>query len=176
MFIYLRMMFEGPGSGVPGSGGIHHEMEDRKPKVKSAFGRQKTVETGLVRDVCSLAWLLASDGGVWIGSSVKSFSRVLGRVSGVAFERGSSLEKVWDAGFRGSGLQSIVVPSSVVALGKESFYECKSLESVTFESDSRLERIEGSAFEKSGLLSIEIPFSVAFIDGSAFLATEVEGK
>jgi hypothetical protein len=66
-----------------------------------------------------------------------------------------------------------LIPSTVVVLGKESFYECKSLESVTFESGSRLERIEESAFCESGLKSIEIPPGVTFIDPSAFLATPV---
>jgi hypothetical protein len=56
--------------------------------------------------------------------------------------------------------RSIVIPSSVIVLGKQSFYECKSLESVTFESGSRLERIEESAFFRSGLRSVLIPSSV----------------
>jgi hypothetical protein len=55
--------------------------------------------------------------------------------------------------------ESIVIPSSVVVLGKWSFFQCQSLESMTFESCSRLERIEECAF--------------SFIHGSAFLATPV---
>jgi hypothetical protein len=69
------------------------------------------------------------------------------------------LERIEKSAFRGSGLTSILIPSSVVVLGKGSFSECKSLESVTFESDSRLERIEESVFCESGLKSIEIPSS-----------------
>jgi hypothetical protein len=88
---------------------------------------------------------------------VKSLSRVWGRVSVVAFERDSLLEGIRDSGFRESGLKSIVIPSSVVVLGKMCFYGCKSLESVTFESGSRLERIEECAFSGSGLKSIENP-------------------
>jgi hypothetical protein len=64
-----------------------------------------------------------------------------------------------------------LIPSSVVILGKSSFDQCKSLESVTFESGSRLERIEESAFHVSGLKSIEIPGSISFIDDFAFLET-----
>jgi hypothetical protein len=63
---------------------------------------------------------------------------------------------------------SIVVPSSVVALGKQSFRDCESLESVTFESCSRLERIDESAFQGSGLKSIVIPCSVVVLGGSSF--------
>jgi hypothetical protein len=113
------MLFERSRSGIPDSGGLQHKTEDRKPKVKGAFWRQKTVETGVVRNVCSPVSLSASDGRVWIGSSVKSFSGVIGRVSVVAFERDSIMEGIWDSGFRGSELQSIVVPSSVVVLQNE---------------------------------------------------------
>jgi hypothetical protein len=122
-------------------------MEGEKTKQKSAFGRKKIVETGLVRNVCSPVSLSASDGRVWVGSSVKSFSGVLGRVSVVAFERGSSLEGICDFGFHDSGLQSIFVPSAVVVLGKCSFSECKSLESVIFENCSGLESVEKSTFQ-----------------------------
>jgi hypothetical protein len=86
----------------------------------------------------------------------------------VTFASGSRLERIEESAFRESGLKSILIPSSVVVLGKASFRSCNSLESVTFESGSRLERIEESAFYDSGLESIVIPESVTFIDGSAF--------
>jgi hypothetical protein len=161
-------MFEDSRSRIRGSDGLYHETEDRKSKGKSAFERQKIVGTGLVRNVCSSVSLSASDGRVWIGSSVKSFSGVLGRMSVIAFEKGSILEVIWDSGFRESGLQSIVVPSSVVVLSKDSFFDCKSLESVTFESGSRLERIEAFAFYGSGLKSIKIPSSVVVLGEKCF--------
>jgi hypothetical protein len=64
--------------------------------------------------------------------------------------------------------RSIVIPSSVVIWGKESFSSCKALESATFASGSRLERIEESAFSRSGLKSIVIPASVAFLGKDSF--------
>jgi hypothetical protein len=57
------------------------------------------------------------------------------------------LERIEESAFSQSGLKSIEIPSSVVLLGKKSFYQCESLESVTFESGSRLERINKSMFE-----------------------------
>jgi hypothetical protein len=60
----------------------------------------------------------------------------------VTFESGSRLERIEGDAFSGSGLKSIVIPSSVVTLDKSSFSDCESLESVTFESGSRLKRIE----------------------------------
>jgi hypothetical protein len=63
---------------------------------------------------------------------------------------------------------SIVIPSSVVVLGKSSFAYCWLLESVTFESGSQLERIDEKAFFKSGLKSIEIPSSVVALGKRSF--------
>jgi hypothetical protein len=65
-------------------------------------------------------------------------------------------------------LKSILIPSPVVALGKESFCGCKSLELVTFESGSRLERIGEYAFRASGLTSILIPSSVIVLGKESF--------
>jgi hypothetical protein len=53
-------------------------------------------------------------------------------------------------------------------LGKESFSECRSLESVTFENCSRLERIGEYSFFHSGLRSIEIPSSVVVLGTLSF--------
>jgi hypothetical protein len=86
----------------------------------------------------------------------------------VTFESGSRLERIEEFALSRSGLKSILIPSSVIVLGKHSFYECKSLESVTFESGSRLERIEEYAFYHSGLKSIEIPSSVVVLDKKSF--------
>jgi hypothetical protein len=86
----------------------------------------------------------------------------------VRFESGSRLERIEEFAFSGSGLKSILIPSSVVVLGNSSFYECSSLESVTFESGSRLERIEECAFCESGLKSILIPSFVAILGKSSF--------
>jgi hypothetical protein len=142
--------------------------QDRRPKGKSAFGRRKIVEAGFVRNACSSALPSAPGGRAWIASSVKSYVGVLGHASVVAFERGSILERIRDSAFRGSELKSIIIPSSVFVLGKESFRGCWSLKSVTFERCSRLERIEEFAFGESGLESIEIPSSVVVLSKKCF--------
>jgi hypothetical protein len=81
---------------------------------------------------------------------------------------GSRLARIEESAFQGSVLESIDIPSSVVVLGKRSFYRCESLESVTFESGSRLERIEEYAFYESGLKSILVPSSVVVLGKSSF--------
>jgi hypothetical protein len=93
----------------------------------------------------------------------------------VTFESCSRIKQIDEKAFSGDAntsnqLKSIVIPSSVVVLGKESFYWCECLESVTFEIGSRLERIDESAFSESKLKSITIPPGVALICGSAFCA------
>jgi hypothetical protein len=59
------------------------------------------------------------------------------------------LKRIEESAFAQSGLQSIVIPSSVVVLGKESFAECKSFKSVTFENGSGLEWINKSMFRET---------------------------
>jgi hypothetical protein len=168
-------MFDGQWSGIPGFGRPRQETEDRKSKGKSPFKPQKIVENGLVRNVRSVS-LSASEGRVWIGSSVKSCSRIVGRMSVVAFERGSSFEGILDSVFRDSELQSIVVPSSVVVFGKWSFCGGKSLESVIFESYSRLERIEEFAFAWTGLETIKLPCSVVVLGKRSFYGCKSLGS
>jgi hypothetical protein len=73
------------------------------------------------------------------------------------------LTRIAELAFSGSGLKSIVIPSSVEILCKSSFRGCKSLESILFENDSKLTRIEEAAFSQSGLKSIVIPSSIEVV-------------
>jgi hypothetical protein len=57
----------------------------------------------------------------------------------VIFENGSRLERIEEKAFYGSGLRSIVIPSSVVVLGKLSLAACSMLESYVFERDDQVE-------------------------------------
>jgi hypothetical protein len=86
----------------------------------------------------------------------------------VTFESGSRLERIEESAFSECGLNLIVIPASVVVLGKSSFAGCKSLSSVRFEKGSRLERIEESAFSDSELRLIVIPASVVVLGKSSF--------
>jgi hypothetical protein len=69
----------------------------------------------------------------------------------VAFEKGSPLERNEEYAFSWSALKSIEIPSSVIGLGEQGFFDCEPLESVTFEIGSRLERIDRSIFACSGV-------------------------
>jgi hypothetical protein len=85
-----------------------------------------------------------------------------------AFGKGCQLGLMDEKAFYWTGLKSIVIPSSVVVLGRGSFAECKSFESVTFDSGSQLERIDDMAFSGSGLKSIVIPSSVVVLGKKSF--------
>jgi uncharacterized membrane protein YqaE (UPF0057 family) len=156
------------GSVRFGHGKWNEKSVGKKSKVSSAFSRQKIVEGGLVQNVCSSLSLSASDGRLGIFSSVKFCSQVTGELSVVTFERGSRIEKIEKSAFSRTELKSIMIPSSVVVLGKGCFSWCNSLESVQFESDSRLERIEEFAFRWSELRSIVIPSSVVILGKGSF--------
>jgi hypothetical protein len=78
------------------------------------------------------------------------------------------LERIEESAFQWSGLKSIKIPSSVIALGEMSFYKCKSLKSVEFESGCQLKGIGEEAFYESGLRSIEIPSSVVTLGRRSF--------
>jgi hypothetical protein len=95
----------------------------------------------------------------------------------VTFENGSELERIDEYAFScpytcyGGNLgtlKSIVIPASVVVLGKDCFGHCKSLESVRFDSCGRLELIDEASFYESGLRSIEIPSSVVVLGKYSF--------
>jgi hypothetical protein len=183
------MLFESQRPGLPEYEKRDKESVGKRNGLWSAFGRQKVVESGLVHPFCSHRLqrtftfnanfgrqkmvesglsLSPSDGRLWVFSSVKLCSRVEEPVSVVVFEKGSTTEVIGASAFDGSRLKSIVIPSSVVVLGKMSFYRCWSLEWVTFESGSRLERIKHTAFQGSGLKSIVIPSSVVVLGGQSF--------
>jgi hypothetical protein len=79
----------------------------------------------------------------------------------------------WQA-FSPSSLQSIVIPSSVEFICRESFSDCKSLSSVLFELSSSLKTIGSAAFSGSSLHSIVLPRQVEEIDGDAFTPTPLK--
>jgi hypothetical protein len=79
------------------------------------------------------------------------------------------LERIEQEAFERSGLESIVIPSSVVVLGGGAFSQCMSHQSVEFERGCRLELIDEFAFYRSGLKSIVIPSSVVVLGKQCFV-------
>jgi hypothetical protein len=140
----------------------------KQKHVSSDFGVRKFVEDGVVETAFSFVGTSGWHDRFWVLSSLPWCSHFMGGVSVVAFERGSALEGIAESVFYGSALRSIMIPSSIIVLGKSSFGECRSLEYVIFENGSRVERIERLAFALSGLNSIVIPSSVVVLGESCF--------
>jgi hypothetical protein len=59
------------------------------------------------------------------------------------------MEVIGKSVFANSGSKLIMIPSSVVVLGEQSFYERKSLESTRFENGSRMESAGGGTWKAS---------------------------
>lgn len=110
-------------------------------------------------------------GGVTIPAGVT-------HISDFAFENGSSLTSVVFSGtsltaignsaFKGTGLTSIDLPSSLTYIGPQAFMSTQ-LQDVSFGTGSHLDRIGDSAFRSlSGLSEITLPDSLVWLDESVF--------
>ena len=78
----------------------------------------------------------------------------------VNFGSSSSLERIGDSCFEGSGVEEVSIPDSVRRLCDRCFYGCKSLRRVNFGSSSSLELIGDSCFADSGVEEMSIPDGV----------------
>ena len=56
----------------------------------------------------------------------------------VSFQQGSALEKIETTCFKGSAIEEITIPRSVVEIQAEAFGECECLQRITFEEGTRL--------------------------------------
>jgi hypothetical protein len=91
----------------------------------------------------------------------------------VAFEPGSSLTTINADAFRGCIFDSIVIPSSVFAIGNNAFEE-SAIKHIVFEPGSKLKTITAKMFDGCKLGSIVIPASVTLIEDGAFDAMELD--
>jgi hypothetical protein len=164
--------FSGFGAGVDQVSVFGYRLATLTTKGRlTYFMRRIFVEAGLIQRDASTA-RLGVNMGLWVASSLNPL--VFGAVTcgpfflESVFERGSGLEKIEDKSFYQSQMRSIVIPSSIVVLGRLSFCMCRSLESVTFEAGSRLERIEEAAFAATALGYVVIPASVAVLGADSF--------
>jgi hypothetical protein len=78
----------------------------------------------------------------------------------VRFEQASMLYLIEESRFAHCPLREIIIPRSVMVLGKSCFQDGK-IECLTFENESHLVRIEDQCFENYVLASICIPENVA---------------
>ncbi|MDE7098180.1 MAG: leucine-rich repeat domain-containing protein, partial [Ruminococcus sp.] len=74
--------------------------------------------------------------------------------------------------FKGSGIRSVTIPSSVKIIGEESFDNCRNLTKVTLSNG--LEKIKADAFYGTPISEIEIPETVKTIGVNAFGFSNLE--
>lgn len=97
----------------------------------------------------------------------------------VEFEKGSRVKNIGSNVFGSStekealnALEKITIPASVEVLGKNAFYNCKSLKSVIFEEGSKLKSIGNDAFRNCPLTEVTIPAGVESLGENAFYYCE----
>ena len=78
----------------------------------------------------------------------------------VTFGESSSLKRIGNGAFWGSGLREVHIPDSVEELCTKCFYECENLSRVTFGMSSSLKLIASEAFYRTLLTEIDIPDGV----------------
>lgn len=88
-------------------------------------------------------------------------------------ELNEKIEKIDDYAFSAcKNVTSVVLPSTVVSIGKGAFSECKSLENVQF--DKGLKTIGARAFQHTKIGKITIPNSVVSVGTEAFKNTSLK--
>ena len=103
-----------------------------------------------------------------VGGTVKSLGDYFAPVATlkeVTLEEG--LESIGSRAFMDAGIESIVIPDSLKAMGEYAFCDCTSLKSVEF--GDGLEAINNGTFHSAGLEGeLVLPLTVKTIGGSAF--------
>lgn len=92
--------------------------------------------------------------------------------------RGKPVTGIGEEAFKDcTKITSVIIPNSIVDIGKLAFAHCKCVETVTFGENSGLKSIGNLSFSDCvSLQAIDIPDGVTIIDGSVFSDCESLGK
>lgn len=85
-----------------------------------------------------------------------------------SFTISKNLNKLENAIFYSSDLESIIIPNNIEIIENNAFSHCSNLKEIEFEENSKLTKIGQNAFNQSIVSEIVIPNSVEYIDDSAF--------
>ena len=86
-----------------------------------------------------------------------------------------SLIQIQRYAFYNSSIENITIPSNVTFVGRNAFYNAKTLSEVTFDSNSKLSTIEREAFAKTTALeTITLPKCLTSLGSSAFEQSGLE--
>lgn len=77
------------------------------------------------------------------------------------------VKSIADGGFYGSNIESVVIPDSVITIGKKAFNYCRQLKEITFSSDLQTS-LDGFMAFCSSLEAVTIPYGVTAIENMSF--------
>ena len=102
-------------------------------------------------------------------TSIGDYAFQYSNLSTITFDVNSLLTSIGDFAFGYSNnISEIIIPTSILTIGNNSFYSCASLENVQIDLTSNLIAIGGNAFDGTNITSINIPASVQTIGNNAF--------
>ncbi len=80
----------------------------------------------------------------------------------------------YNAFYNSTKLESVYIPNTVETIGAYAFKQCTNLKTVEFEENSNLKTIGGSSFHTAGIEYITIPETVTEISGLAFAYSSIK--
>ena len=102
-------------------------------------------------------------------TSIGDYAFQYSNLSTITFDVNSLLTNIGDYVFGYSNnISEIIIPTSILTIGNNSFYLCASLENVQIDLTSNLIAIGDNAFAGTNITSINIPPSVQTIGNNAF--------
>lgn len=84
----------------------------------------------------------------------------------------AGLDEVGECAFKLSGLKKIIIPKTLLTLGRDAFAECADLRNVVFQREARLEEIGNGCFRETGLRGVVLPDSVRELGNDVFANCE----
>ena len=132
--------------------------------IANAIRAKRGITDTIIAEDFASEILSISTGG---GSNQKFAQLINGTLTELTAEDLAGITGIRDYLFKGTDLESIVIPDSATYIGEEAFYDCSSLTSVVI--GNGVTSIGGSAFENCGYLeSVVMGNSVQTIDSYAF--------
>ena len=167
--------FAGDAPGQVGSGaftGVASSAIAFVTDVAIGFGADGAAWNGLIVEKVGGTYDCLTDGSASGSFTVSELVvTATSLCSGVA-EIPAGVTAIAAAAFQSSTASSVVIPSTVIAIGDYAFGTMSDLASVTFAGDSRLQTIGLNAFQQNpALTSFTVPESVTSIGEYAFLDT-----
>jgi len=101
-------------------------------------------------------------------TSIGDYAFQYSNLSTITFDVNSLLTSIGDYAFGYSDISEIIIPTSILTIGNNSFYLCAALVNIQINLSSNLLSIGDNAFAGTNITSINIPASVQTIGNNTF--------